>query len=842
MYRLDLFRRKGKSIASLMPYGMIIDVKGTGVVINKNGSFMTVWKYRGPDLDSALQEHLAIITAQLNSALMVLGSGWVIYMEAQRLPDATYDKDVCFPDAVTKLIDDVRRDNFTSGRFFRSEYYFSLCWLPPSDNEGRLKSMLIEGHDEHTLTVEENLQDFMEMADSLCRIFKELEIPAKLLDDKGLATYLHSCVSDNRRVIKPPKDEFCDSYLYDADLIGGNAPKLGEKHLKIVVPKAYPKSSVFGMLNNLNRLNFPYRWVTRFYLLDKTEAISKLDTRKTRWKGKMEYFSSTVKRLIFNSPPQASDINENAVEKVEEVQEALRSVDAGDVGYGYYSTEVIIAEKNYERACLYAKAVEDVFKSQMMKPKIEDVGAVDAWLGSLPGNFHHYCRRIYASTGNLIHMMPLSDIWSGQKRNEHLSGPALIYTHSDGATPFRMNLHVGDVGHTLIVGPTGAGKSVQLNMISAQFRKYKDAQVFIFDKGGSSRILTEAVGGRYFELASSRNGLSFQPLAGIDDDDERMWAVGWITDYLESVHVEVTPEMSKYISEALSSMKALPKEHRTMLTLCTSIQNLELKTALRPLTIEGDYGSIFDASADDLDFSSWQVFEMESLMNNTPKIVGTTLLYIFHRIEEEIKKDDRPCLLVLDESWVFLDNPQFASKIREWLKVLRKSNTAVVFATQSLADIVASPIVATILESCPTRIFLPNKDALDDTRTGSDKPSMKEMYQSFGLNEQQIMMLAKAIPKREYYYTSPLGNRIYSLDLSPMELALVGVKTEDIRMAERIIAEHGRQNFAVDWLRYKGLEKYASRLETIMTEGGELSVKENPYDAIGTDAFAGQSI
>jgi type IV secretion system protein VirB4 len=250
-----------------------------------------------------------------------------------------------------------------------------------------------------------------------------------------------------------------------------------------------------------------------------------------------------------------------------------------------------------------------------------------------------------------------------------------------------------------------------------------------------------------------------------------------------------------------------------MLTLCTSIQNQELKTALRPLTIEGDYGSIFDASADELDFSSWQVFEMESLMNNTPKIVGTTLLYIFHRIEEEIKKDDRPCLLVLDESWVFLDNPQFASKIREWLKVLRKSNTAVVFATQSLADVVASPIVATILESCPTRIFLPNKDALDDTRTGSDKPSMKEMYQSFGLNEQQIMMLAKAIPKREYYYTSPLGNRIYSLDLSPMELAFAGVRTEDLRMAEKILAEYGRENFAGNWLRYKGLEEYARRLE-----------------------------
>jgi hypothetical protein len=83
-------------------------------------------------------------------------------------------------------------------------------------------------------------------------------------------------------------------------------------------------------------------------------------------------------------------------------------------------------------------------------------------------NFHHYCRRIYASTGNLIHMMPLSDIWPGQKRCEHLGGPSLLYTRSDGATPFRLNLHVGDVGHTLVVGPTGAGKSVHLNMMSAR--------------------------------------------------------------------------------------------------------------------------------------------------------------------------------------------------------------------------------------------------------------------------------------------------------------------------------------------------------------------------------------
>jgi type IV secretion system protein VirB4 len=137
--------------------------------------------------------------------------------------------------------------------------------------------------------------------------------------------------------------------------------------------------------------------------------------------------------------------------------------------------------------------------------------------------------------------------------------------------------------------------------------------------------------------------------------------------------------------------------------------------------------------------------------------------------------------------------------------VLRKSNTSVVFATQSVADIVASPIFTTVLESCPSRIFLPNKDALDDTPVGKDKPSFKEMYQAFGLNEQQIIMLSKAIPKRQYYYASPLGCRMYELELSKLELAFVGVGTADVKECRHIDAMYGRENFLPHWLEYKGL-------------------------------------
>lgn len=812
MYRLDLFNRKKDYLSATMPYGMIIggesgntDEKKAAIVINKNGTFQTTWSYRGPDLESSILEQLAVITAQINNSFHLFGTGWIMYFEAQRSPSVAYAEDVYFTDPVTKAIDDARKKKFASGRFFESNYFLTLCWIPPSDQEGRLKQIFIEGRKEY-VTVDDNLSSFSDVAYQLFCMFKELDIPVDFLDKNEMATYLHSCVSSRTYPVKVPDEPtLMDQYLYDDPLDGGNTPKLGNKFMKVIVPKKYPGGSVFGMLNELNRLAFPYRWVTRYYCQDKSDVLSELKHRQTRWSGKIEPFMAMVKRLLFSAMPSTKDRNENAVMKVVELKEALRSVDAGEISFGFYSTAVIVLDENYECVCSAAKAVRDVFRNLGMNPQIEDIGSVDAWMGCVPGNLAHFCRRPYISTGNLIHMMPISDIWAGPPRNKHLKGPALMYTRSEGETLFRVNLHISDVGHTVIVGPTGAGKSVLLNMIFAQFRKYKGARVLIFDKGASSRVLTEAVGGNFFDLANNTNGLSFQPLAKVDDENERMWLLGWLCDYLESVHMAVTPELAKYISEALTSMASLPIQHRTMLNLCASVQNKELKVAFQPLTIEGDYGSIFDANEDNLSFSSWQSFEMEQLITNTPKIISTTLMYIFHRIDEEVKRDVRPTIIGLDEGWVFFDNLQFAAKIREWLKVLRKSNASVVFATQSLADIVASPIFTTVLESCPSRIFLPNKDAFDDTPTGKDKPSFKEMYQAFGLNERQIMMLAKAVPKKQYYYTSPHGCRMFELQLDPLELAFVGVGTADIKECQRIHRMCKGEDFVHHWLKYKDL-------------------------------------
>ena len=137
--------------------------------------------------------------------------------------------------------------------------------------------------------------------------------------------------------------------------------------------------------------------------------------------------------------------------------------------------------------------------------------------------------------------MPLSAVWAGPERNQHLDGPPLLYATTENHTPFRLVTHQGDVGHTLVVGPTGAGKSVLINLLSMQFKRYPEVQIFTFDKGGSSRAVINALGGDFYELGETETGLVFQPLRGIDDEAEIAWALEWILGLFESKSVDITP-------------------------------------------------------------------------------------------------------------------------------------------------------------------------------------------------------------------------------------------------------------------------------------------------------------
>jgi type IV secretion system protein VirB4 len=182
------------------------------------------------------------------------------------------------------------------------------------------------------------------------------------------------------------------------------------------------------------------------------------------------------------------------------------------------------------------------------------------------------------------------------------------------------------------------------------------------------------------------------------------------------------------------------------------------------------------------------VFETEGLIGSGA--ASPVLSYLFHRIEGRL--DGRPTLLPIDEGWLVLDDGDFAGQLREWLKTLRKKNASVIFATQSLSDIANSPIAPAVVESCPTRIFLPNERAIE--------PQIASIYRDFGLNERQIAVIARAASKREYYCQTRRGNRLFELGLGPVALALCAASgKDDHKLIDAVLTEYGRAGFLPAW-------------------------------------------
>uniref|UniRef100_UPI0024E1D00F conjugal transfer protein TrbE n=1 Tax=Cupriavidus campinensis TaxID=151783 RepID=UPI0024E1D00F len=593
----------------------------------------------------------------------------------------------------------------------------------------------------------------------------------------------------------------------DSALVGGLAPMLGGQHLRVVSVRGFPTSTWPGILDDLNRLGFGYRWSTRFLCMDKADAEKELSRLRRQWFAKRKNVIALLRETIFQQETPLVDTD--ASNKSADADAALQELGSDQVAFGYLTATVTVLDTDAAVADEKLRMVERVIQGRGFVTIPETLNAVDAWLSSIPGNAYANVRQPIVSTLNLAHMMPVSAVWAGPEKNDHLDGPPLIVTRTDGATPFRLVTHIGDVGHTLVAGPTGMGKSVLLATLAMQFRRYHGSRIFAFDMGRSIRATILGLGGEHYDLGTDGE-IAFQPLARIDREGYRTWAAEWIEGRLLHEGVAVGPDEKAAIWSALGSLAGAPMEQRTMTGLSVLLQSNALRQALSPYVLGGAHGKLLDADHDRLESTDAgsagvQCFEMEELMHSKAAVMAV-LHYLFARFDERF--DGAPTLLILDEAWLFLDDPVFAARIRQWLKTLRKKNVSVIFATQSLADIKDSSIAPAIIESCASRIFLPNPQATE--------PQIRTIYEGFGLNSRQIEIVATAQPKRDYYYQSRLGNRLFDLDLGPATLAFAGASTpQDQRDMDRVLLDAGVTGFAGAWLRHRSLDWAADLLPSL---------------------------
>lgn len=789
------------SFASLIRYEALITPY---TILLKDGCLLAGFKYSGIDLDTTPDYDRASVATLANNAIKRLGQDYMLHFEAVRVPTTEYPSGD-FSETVTKVIDHERRRQFeTLGNHYEAETYCFVTWQPPlAEKSGfmkRLYNIFISGEAPENIAPEKQVAAFeavcSEYINSLSHIFT-----IEPLRDADLLSAINLCVNGCHTGVMPDETADLDSLLArDAEV--GDPLIYDNKYVSVISIDGFPTESFPCINAALANLPYKYRWSTRYIPLDFREAYARMSKEQKKWAQR----KTPMLAQLFDRP--SSKVNKDAILQEADVNDALQALNDGSVSYGHYTSTIIIRSEDVDELSAMTRDATHVLETVLFKTIVEHRNAMDAFIGSLPGHGYENVRKPLLHSLNLAHLIQLGSMWPGEAEcpcpppmyPPH--SPALIQASSAGGSPFRLHLHFGDVGHTLILGPTGSGKSTLLATIAAQFDRYPNSQIFLFDKGRSMYPLVKAMKYSTFYDLGSEHSPKLCPLSCLETRADLTWAMEYVETLVTLNKGEVTPQRRALIESALQTMAkgTTDSDERSLGALQVNIQDDHIRDALNIYTLNGAYGQYLDGTTTDITYSHVNAFELEELMNHAPQVVTPTLLYLFHEVEKRL--DGRPTLIILDEAWLALSTPLFAAKLKEWLKVLRKANAAVVLATQSLVDVLNSDISSAVLDSCPTKILLPNPEAKAE--------SMKKLYaEQLRLNDAEINTIAAAIPKQDYFFVNPYGRRLFRLSLGDVSLSFVGASGKDnIRRIDELIKEYG-DSWPVEWLRERHLDDWA---------------------------------
>lgn len=418
MLNLREFRALPARLADWLPWTGLV---APGIVLNKDGSFQRTLRYRGPDLDSSTEAELLAVTARLNNALRRLGSGWMLHIEADRHAAEAYPTSQ-FPDALSWLVDEERRATFeAAGRHFESRYYLTLTYLPREQIRARASGLLYAGRAAPGADWKRELGDFVRDSDRFQDLIQGAMPETAWLDDAQTLTYLHQTVSTQRQEVMVPTVPFyLDALLADRPLVTGIAPMLGDQHLRVVSVRGFPGSTWPGVLDSLNHIAIAYRWSTRFICLDKQEALAELTRLRRQWFSKRKSVATLLRETVFQQ--ESALVDNDASNQAADADAALQELGADTTAFGYVSATVTVLGETREQADDKRRLVERTIQSHGLVTIAEQLNAVEAWLSSIPGNAYANVRQPLISTLNLAHLMPVSAVWAGPARNQHLDG------------------------------------------------------------------------------------------------------------------------------------------------------------------------------------------------------------------------------------------------------------------------------------------------------------------------------------------------------------------------------------------------------------------------------------
>ncbi len=563
---------------------------------------------------------------------------------------------------------------------------------------------------------------------------------------------LSSRVFKNRMIFKRKHIEILTNY--------------GKKYAGMVSLKEYNQQTSAGFFDAFLHLPCEMIITQTYQTSNRQSAIGKMQLQQNR--------------LI-----QAGD---KAVSQVFEISRALDDAMSGKIGFGQHHMTVMCIDrtiKSLENAISLAEV-------EMMNTGVYTVrekwNMEPVFWAQFPGSFNYSVRNATINSKNFAGMASFHNYPTGKKFGNHW-GEAVTVLNTTSKTPLYFNFHVRDIGHTMIVGPTGAGKTVLMNFLCCQAMKY-NPKMFFFDKDRGAEIFLRAIGGRY-TVIESKSGAGFNPLQIEDTHSNRTFLVEWLRTLASAIDPKITPEDIALISNAIDGNYKLKKEDRRLSNIAPFFgMNVPGSLASR-MTMwygKGSHANLFDNPVDNLNLDEARIygFEMAPLLKD-PISLGPVLMYLFQRINMSLNGE--PTMIILDEAWALIDNDVFAPKIKDWLKVLRKLNAMVVFATQSVEDIGKSQISDTLVQQTATQIFLPNLKATAVYRT------------VFMLSKREFSLIKSTDPSSRYFLVKQgIAAVVAKLDLGGFDdiINVLSGRAETVLMLDEIRKEVGEEPH--DWL------------------------------------------
>jgi type IV secretion system protein VirB4 len=803
------------SVADTIPYML---VQEDGLVITKQGAVMASWTFMGPDMESASEDELDVLSERVKEAFDRLANvrGWSVFINLYRVPSTNYPTVGAFNSRIGLLIDQERRLAYNQeGAHYESRYVLTLAYRePPREAQGsykKLRDFFLKGSgiSEPAIDLDRLVARFNggvnEVIPALSAYLNMARLGThEVRDASGNHTYavddhlsfLYYCLTGTHAVIRATESGYLiDQHLATFAMRADDRPAInGATYVALVHINGLPQRSLPGLFRGLDGFAMPIRVQLRGILLDKSQALAEMRSYTRKWNAA----SQNILHAFLGGLAGEGDKNDNtsATAMKADSRDFHDRIETDQARALFFSFNAVLYGDTAEEATARANEVVRYLHDLNFPAAVMPVHSGSAYYGALPGELYANVERPVITTRNLAHMMPLTGIWPGLDihpcKDYPKNSPPNFYGRTTGTAPFRFCTHAMDTsGHTVIIGPSGGGKSVFLCFLCAQFERYEGAQAIIIDSGRSLYTLAKAMEldgvAAHYQLGADSSTVGFSPFQHIAESQlERDYATGLIEQMIVlSDNRPVTPLERRLIQDAV--LLLCRQEKKTLLSLMALIQDLPIKQIIHGY-LASPVGELLDAASENVSDAPFLFFETEELTGLDKRFKLPIYTHIIHLAMRRAMT--RPTLFVMDEAWKFFDDEYMSRILREFLKVARKRNVAVVLATQALQDIEANKqLGSAVMQECLTKVFTPN--------AGADHRELDmAAYRAAGLTAHEITRVSHLRRADEYYYTSPVGRRPFSLDLHGVARTFcAGTSGQDLAVVDALIAQ-----YPTDWV------------------------------------------